>query len=266
MKMFLFDDYYSGSGMNDFHNFYDSLGFPEIQSELNEKRIEIKNKGLLGKVIEHLRSYEHPIASILDVGGGSGINLIFYSEVTGATKLYSIDIREPKTKLNGINYIKSAVDDLPSLNLPKFDAIIMTEVIEHLLDPDKALENIVNLLNDHGVLIITTPNLGGILNIITLLLGFQPPATEVSLRKAYGRPFRRNGGQVAGHVHVFTVRALKEMIEAHGLRVISISTCGMTLNRDSPLHLRIVSLLDRMFSYLFPHGGTRIIAVCSRSK
>jgi len=69
-----------------------------------------------------------------------------------------------------------------------------------------------------------------------------------------------------GHVHVFTVRALKEMIEAHCLRVISISTCGMTLNRDSPLHLRIVSLLDRMFSYLFPDGGTRIIAVCSRCK
>ena len=43
--------------------------------------------------------------------------------MTGATKLYPIDIREPKTKLNGINYIKSAVEDLPSLNLPKFDAI-----------------------------------------------------------------------------------------------------------------------------------------------
>ena len=200
-------------------------------------------------------------------GGGSGINLILYSEVIGATKLYSIDIREPKTKLNGINYIKSAVEDLPSLNLPKFDATIMTEVIEHLLDPDKALENIVNLLNDHGVLIITTPNLGGILNIISLLLGFQPPDTEVSLRKAYGRPFRRKEGQVVGHVHVFTVRALKEMIEAHGLRVLSISTYGMTFNRENaPLHLRIVSLIDRMFSYLFPYGGTRIIAVCSRSK
>ena len=142
----------------------------------------------------------------------------------------------------------------------------MTEVIEHFLDPDKVLENIVNLLNDHRVLIITTPNLSGILNIISLLLGFQPPATEVSLRKAYGRPFRRNGGQVVGHFHVFTLRALKKMIEAHGLRDISISTCCMTLNRDSPLHLRIVSLLDRMFSYLFPHGGTRIIAVCSNSK
>jgi len=69
MKMFLFDDYNCGSGMNDLHNFYDSLGLLETQSELNKKRIEIKNKGLLGKVIEHLHSYEHLIASILDVGG-----------------------------------------------------------------------------------------------------------------------------------------------------------------------------------------------------
>jgi len=64
--------------MNDLHDFYENLGFPEIQAELNQKRIEIKNKGLLGKVIEKLRSYEHPIASILDVGGGSGVNLIFF--------------------------------------------------------------------------------------------------------------------------------------------------------------------------------------------
>jgi len=56
--------------MNNLRNFYDNLEFPEIQSELNEKRIEIKNKGLLGRVIEKLRSYEHPVASILDVGGG----------------------------------------------------------------------------------------------------------------------------------------------------------------------------------------------------
>jgi len=252
--------------MSDLHNFYNNLEFPEAQSELNEKRIEIRNKGLLGKVIEKLRSYGYPIVSILDIGGGSGINLMLYSEVTGATELYSIDIREPQIKLNGINYIKSAVEDLPSLNLPKFDAITMTEVIEHLLDPDSVLQNVVNLLSDHGILIITTPNLGGILNIISLLLGFQPPNTEVSLRKAYGRPFRRNGGRVVGHVHVFTVRALKEMIEAHGLRVISISTCGMTLNRDAPLHLRIVSLLDRMFSYLFPYGSTRIIAICNKNK
>jgi SAM-dependent methyltransferase len=253
--------------MNDLHNFYDNIGFPEIQSELNEKRIEIKKKGLLGKVVEKLRAYEYPIVSILDIGGGSGINLTLYSEVTGATKLCSIDIREPKIKLNGINYIKSAVEDLPSLNLPKFDAITLTEVIEHLLDPDSVLENIVNLLDDNGVLIITTPNLGSILNIMTLILGFQPPDTEVSIRKPYARPFRRNGGQVVGHVHVFTVRSLREMIETHGLRVLSINTCGIVFNKESaPLHLRIISLLDRLFSYLSPYGGTRIIAVCSRSK
>jgi len=69
MKMFLFDDHDPRPDMNDLHNFYDDLGFPEIQSELNEKRIEINNKGLLGMVIELLRSYEHPITSIPDVGG-----------------------------------------------------------------------------------------------------------------------------------------------------------------------------------------------------
>jgi len=70
MKMFLFDDHYSELGMNNLRNFYDNLEFPEIQSELNEKRIEIKNKGLSGRVIEKLRSYGHPVASILDGGGG----------------------------------------------------------------------------------------------------------------------------------------------------------------------------------------------------
>ena len=50
-------------------------------------------------------------------------------------------------------------DDLYDIeNKENFDLIFCTEVLEHLLYPERVLRNIYNLLNDQGVLFITVPN------------------------------------------------------------------------------------------------------------
>ena len=40
----------------------------------------------------------------------------------------------------------------------RFDVIFCVEVLEHLLHPDKALRNVVNMLADSGVALVTVPN------------------------------------------------------------------------------------------------------------
>lgn len=74
--------------------------------------------------------------------------------------------------ITGFEYSESAID-VAKMVLPeakfqyfdiyegtdlKFDIIFCTEVLEHLLYPDKALNNLVNLMNPSSVVVITVPN------------------------------------------------------------------------------------------------------------
>jgi hypothetical protein len=70
------------------------------------------------------------------------------------------------------------------------------------------------------------------------MLGIQPLFTEVSLRGIYGRP----GSVVAGHLRLFTSRALLGLLAARGFGDIRLSGACY---HDVPAPLRP---LDRAFS------------------
>uniref|UniRef100_E6Q525 Methyltransferase type 11 domain-containing protein n=1 Tax=mine drainage metagenome TaxID=410659 RepID=E6Q525_9ZZZZ len=68
-----------------------------------------------------------------------------------------------------------------------FDVAIFGEVIEHLVDPDAALQEISRVLRPGGYLVLTTPNLACWFNRIVLVIGVQPIFTETSLHAKIGR-------------------------------------------------------------------------------
>ena len=92
------------------------------------------------------------------------------------------------------------------------DLVIVSEIIEHLVDPDTALREARRILVPGGHLLLSTPNLAAWYNRGLLMLGVQPMFTEVSLQGIYGRP----GHEVVGHLRVFTRRALVGLLQAHG--------------------------------------------------
>lgn len=92
------------------------------------------------------------------------------------------------------------------------DIVVMSEIVEHLVDPDAALAEARRILVPGGHLLLSTPNLAAWYNRVLLALGVQPLFTEVSLRGIYGRP----GSQVVGHLRIFTRRALVGLLRAHG--------------------------------------------------
>ena len=104
------------------------------------------------------------------------------------------------------------------------DVVIMSEIIEHLVDPDGALDEAWRVLRPGGTLLLSTPNLAAWYNRVLLALGIQPLFSEVSLRGIYGRP----GSEVVGHLRLFTRRALKGLLESFGLVDIEI--------RGAPYH------------------------------
>jgi 2-polyprenyl-3-methyl-5-hydroxy-6-metoxy-1,4-benzoquinol methylase len=100
----------------------------------------------------------------------------------------------------------------------------MTEVIEHLVSPDRTLTEIRRILDPKGHLILSTPNLACLPNRLLLPLGIQPLFSEVSEVGVYGRRLRflGQGGKPVGHLRLYTKHALVEQLAASGFRPIEI--------------------------------------------
>ncbi|MEM0135798.1 MAG: class I SAM-dependent methyltransferase [Thermoplasmatales archaeon] len=251
--------------MENIEKFYSLKKFDNLQEELNLKKDEIRRKGLLFYVTLALKSYCGGARNILDVGGGSGVNLSIYGQEINCSELYSVDLREPELKIPGVHYVHSAIEKLNSLNLPMFDCIVMTEVIEHIFDPDTVVKQVIDKLNDNGILIITTPNLSGLVNVLTLAFNYQPVDTEVSASRTYGRPFVRSG-ETVGHIRVFTLRALEELMGYYNMRILRSGTVGRITSSKyrGSIPIRLANIVDRLASKLIKFGGSRSYIVTQK--
>lgn len=101
--------------------------------------------------------------SLLDVGCGEGWALSFFKskdwEVTGIDYSdYGCNHFHPKLINNLI--IGDIYDELKNLENrnTKFDLIWLTNVLEHVINPEILIESFKNLLNNDGVLLIQVPN------------------------------------------------------------------------------------------------------------
>lgn len=130
------------------------------------------------------------------------------------------------------------------------DVVIMSELIEHLVDPDNALDEALRVLVAGGTLLLSTPNLAAWYNRVLLGLGIQPLFTEVSLRGIYGRP----GTDVVGHLRIFTRRALLSLLRAMGF--VDIRIAGAPYH-DVPRPFRP---LDRLFCHV-PSLASNLLVV-----
>jgi SAM-dependent methyltransferase len=151
---------------------------------------------------------------ILDVGCGDGeaTGMVPRGEHTVVGIDWSMMALRHARSL-GLSLIRGGIDP-PGLPIADggADVVILSEVIEHLVDTDSAIDEIHRVLRPGGTLLLSTPNLAAWYNRGLLALGIQPIFSEVSLRGIYGRP----GSQVVGHLHMFTKRALTEFLADRG--------------------------------------------------
>lgn len=101
-----------------------------------------------------------PDMSILDVGCGRGIfsNLISkYGNVIGIDPVESV-IEYGRELYPSIGLMALDLDQYCSLYPEKkYDLVLCTEVLEHVIDKTTFMQKIKNLLSDNGHLILTTP-------------------------------------------------------------------------------------------------------------
>ncbi|MFI9765982.1 methyltransferase domain-containing protein [Streptomyces sp. NPDC052415] len=163
-------------------------------------------------------------ATVLDIGCGDGTAAAVAAPLLPGHRIIGVDwsqdaLRRARTRLA----CEPVRGELTGGGLPfrseSADAVLFSEVIEHLVDPDAALDEIRRVLRPGGHLMLSTPNLAAWYNRALVLAGVQPVFSEVSLRAIHGRP----GKEVVGHLRLYTARALKEFVAASGFDVVRLA-------------------------------------------
>jgi methionine biosynthesis protein MetW len=147
--------------------------FPEIFQDY-EKYHEVVNTSMLFRV-QLIEDWIDRGSTLLDVGIGDGIVAEYLSKKLSAV-VYGLDISETacrKAKEKGIN--SKVMDINYGLQLQSgeiYDYVLLMEVIEHTVQPEKVVKDAVNHAKK-GV-IITIPNSGYFRWRIHLLRGYTP--------------------------------------------------------------------------------------------
>jgi SAM-dependent methyltransferase len=233
---------------NSLRDFYEDPAVPASSGPDRARR----QAAMLSEV---LRGFAAP-ATIVDVGCGDGFATAVAAERNPGHHFVGLDWSAGSlmaARCRGIAVVRAGLD-VPRLPFGpgSVDVVVMSEVIEHLLDTDSAIEAAYDVLKPGGSLLLSTPNLASWYNRGLLMLGIQPVFSEVSLRSVFGRP----GSQVAGHLHMFTRRALVEFLRAYGFRRVQVAGASY---HDVPAVLRPA---DRLFCH-WP-GAASILLVHAR--
>ena len=132
-----------------------------------------------------------------------------------------------------LNY-KQATSAL-SIKKKKYDVIVFSDVLEHLISPEQALVQLGKFLRPGGVFVISLPNVAFILNRLHLLFGNWE-------YKEYGILDRT-------HLRFYTIKSGCQMISSTGLQIALVKPYNQfgILNHISPLDKWFPSLLAYQF-------------------
>lgn len=178
--------------------------------------------------------------TVLDIGCGDGTAAATAAPLLTGHRIVGVDWSQDALTRARARLPYAIRGELSGEGLPfqdaSVDAVLFSEVVEHLVDPDAALDEIRRILRPGGHLMLSTPNLAAWYNRGLLLAGVQPVFSEVSLRAIHGRP----GREVVGHLRLYTARALREFVAAAGFEVVRL--------QGAPFHAvpRPLRALDRL--------------------
>lgn len=113
-------------------------------------------------ILQAIKKHVGESGSILDVGCGNGVISRFLGQ--HGYSILGIDISEKTiaeaAKLNNYPNVQFRVLSAEAIlaDGKKYDAVICSEVLEHLHDPNKLLQTLQDVVTENGILIVTVPN------------------------------------------------------------------------------------------------------------
>jgi methionine biosynthesis protein MetW len=196
---------------------------------------------------------------VLDIGCGDGSFIVKFKECCDVFGVDVSQIAVRKALDVGVNAYEVDVsyEKLPFSD-QYFDIVYMGDVIEHLINPDFAVDEMMRVMKADGYAVLSTPNLASWLNRILLLFGMQPLFSEVSTIRQFGR-FKGQTAFSVGHLRLFTYRALKQFLEYHGFSILKVM--GAPLNGIT----KVLRWIDRVLNNI-PSLSSIIVVVCVKGE
>lgn len=157
--------------------------------------------------------------NILELGAGSGF--IAQSLITHRLPFDTYTLSEQSNiRMQGllqsfkdprIQVVKLDAESIAEKEFAKYDAVIMLALIEHLVDPLGAMQQIKQLLKPGGFVFIETPNIAKFTRRVKLMMGRFPSTASRNegLATYEGNPVDLHD---EGHLHYFTYRSLSLML------------------------------------------------------
>jgi len=179
---------------------------------------------------------EEKISNILDVGARNNNFLSFFPD---SVKKYGVDLFKEKGKAKNKGIISKIADVEREIPFGDgfFDAIFAGDIIEHLFDTDAFLQECSRVLKPGGAIVITTPNLCSLNNLVFIL----------RQRQLYFVDFDRQGYT---HLRYYCFSSLREQMERHGFRVEKHT--GGALYLPFWTRSRAISQLSEALAKIFP--------------
>jgi 2-polyprenyl-3-methyl-5-hydroxy-6-metoxy-1,4-benzoquinol methylase len=200
-----------------------------LSEEYNGKKVD----GYFLQKRHEMLNYIPQFASrILDVGCAGG-NFGELLKKERCVEVWGVEPNEAAAKVATQKLDKVICNVFSSkLEFPKkyFDCIIFNDVLEHLVDPCKALSNCEALLNDRGVIIASIPNVRYFDNIWNLLVLKKWEYTDWGILDKT-------------HLRFFTRQSIEDMLKQLGYVVLRLEGIN-PLESVHPHHVRKFNFLN----------------------
>jgi len=209
---------------------------------------------------------------VLDVGCGNGVisrhlGQFGYDVLGIDISQKTIDVARSRNRLPNVRFEAISAEELTAQG-QQYDAVICSEVLEHLHQPGMLLHTIYDSLRPEGVLIVTVPNGKGPREVCVtkpMLKARNNPrlwAFITRVKKALGFKGTTVQSQADNldHVQFFTRRDLQALAAAHDFRIVQFAKTNF-VEDVFPFSLftkriRFLQALDCRVAELLPLGFT----------
>ena len=233
--------------------------------------VQRRMKGMYAKAVADYRALLRdamPVNSdlhLLDVGCDDGDWTAQLAEqmTIPASQVSGIEILEHRRELavrRGFDVRTGDIEQRWPFSDGSADVVHANQVIEHVKRLDHFTSETWRVLRPGGSVIVFTENLASWPNVVALSLGYMPfSLTNISSKGAIGNPFALHQewdsiGESWQHIHVLTLRALREILEYKGFVVEHVfgagyfpfsGTLSRTLSALSPKRAHFIGLVAR---------------------
>jgi 2-polyprenyl-6-hydroxyphenyl methylase/3-demethylubiquinone-9 3-methyltransferase len=116
--------------------------------------------GVHAAIVKAVESYTSHRSGLLDLGAGHGALLARFRDA-GFSDLHAVDLGGEALSLPGVSSIRVDLNGTFGQAFSrKFKIVVSSEVVEHLESPRNFIKQARELLDDDGLLVLSTPNIG----------------------------------------------------------------------------------------------------------